>query len=197
MNIIKHRINQIKFYIGKYGFIKTVKKCIKTVIRRIIRFIKNEKELPYGDYGGWIKYNEPKDVDLKNKMKKKFDYAPKISVVVPMYNTKEKFFKELIKCMLDQTYSNWELCLADGSPKQNENFKKYINQDERIKYKFLNGNLGIAGNSNSAIEMATGDYIALLDHDDVLADYALYEVVYNLNKFPISNLSMRWVDSAI
>ena len=130
MNIIKHRINQIKFYIGKYGFIKTVKKCIKTVIRRIIRFIKNEKELPYGDYGGWIKYNEPKDSDLKNQIKKRFDYAPKISVVVPMYNTKEKFFKELIKCMLDQTYSNWELCLADGSPKQNENFKKYINQDE-------------------------------------------------------------------
>ena len=186
MNIFKHRINQIKFYIGKYGFIKTVKKCIKTVIRRIIRFIKNEKELPYGDYGGWIKYNEPKDSDLKNQMKKKFDFSPKISVVVPMYNTKEKFFKELIKCMLDQTYSNWELCLADGSPKQNENFKKYINQDERIKYKFLNGNLGIAGNSNSAIEMATGDYIALLDHDDVLADYALYEVVYNLNKFPNS-----------
>ena len=184
MNILRHRYNQIKFYIGKYGFIKTVKKCIKTVIRKIIRFIKNEKDLQYGDYGGWIKYNEPKDADLKKQMSVKFELEPKISVVVPMYNTKEKFFKELIKCMMDQTYSNWELCLADGSPKQNENLKKYYEQDERIKYKFLNGNLGIAGNSNAAIEMATGDYIALLDHDDVLADYALYEIVYNLNKFP-------------
>lgn len=184
MNILRHRYNQIKFYIGKYGFIKTVKKCIKTVIRKIIRFIKNEKDLQYGDYGGWIKYNEPKDADLKKQMSVKFELEPKISVVVPMYNTKEKFFKELIKCMMDQTYSNWELCLADGSPKQNDNLKKYYEQDERIKYKFLNGNLGIAGNSNAAIEMATGDYIALLDHDDVLADYALYEIVYNLNKFP-------------
>ena len=117
-------------------------------------------------------------------MKRKFDFEPKISVVVPMYNTKEKFFKELIKCMMDQTYSNWELCLADGSPKQNDNLKKYYEQDKRIKYKYLDGNLGIAGNSNAAIGMATGDYIALLDHDDVLADYALYEIVYNLNKFP-------------
>lgn len=186
MNIIKHRINQIKFYIGKYGLIKTIKKCIKTVLRKIIRTLKGEKDLQYGDYGGWIKYNEPKDADLKKQMKVKFKIAPKISVIVPMYNTKEKFFKDLVKCMIDQTYPNWELCLADGSPKQNENLKKYIEQDERIKYKFLGENKGIAGNTNAAIEMATGEYIALLDHDDILADYALYEVVYALNKFPNS-----------
>ena len=186
MNIIKHRINQIKFYIGKYGFIKTVKKCIKTVLRKIIRTLKGEKDLQYGDYGGWIKYNEPKDADLKKQIDVKFKIAPKISVIVPMYNTKEKFFKDLVNCMINQTYSNWELCLADGSPKQNEALKKYIDKDERIKYKFLGENKGIAGNTNAAIEMATGEYIALLDHDDVLADYALYEVVYSLNKFPNS-----------
>ncbi len=186
MNIIKHRINQIKFYIKKYGFVKTVKKCIKTVLRKVIRTLKGEKDLQYGDYGGWIKYNEPKDADLKKQMKVEFKIAPKISVIVPMYNTKEKFFKDLVNCMINQTYSNWELCLADGSPKQNENFKKYIEQDERIKYKFLNENKGISGNTNAAIEMATGDYIALLDHDDILADYALYEVVYAINKFPNS-----------
>ena len=186
MNIIKHRINQIKFYIGKYGLIKTVKKCIKTVLRKIIRTLKGEKDLQYGDYGGWIKYNEPKDADLKKQMNVKFKIAPKISVIVPMYNTKEKFFKDLVNCMINQTYSNWELCLADGSPKQNENLKKYIEKDERIKYKFLGENKGIAGNTNAAIEMATGDYIALLDHDDVLADYALYEVVYAINKYPNS-----------
>ena len=186
MNIIKHRINQIKFYIGKYGIIKTIKKCIKTVLRKVIRTLKGEKDLQYGDYGGWIKYNEPKDADLKKQMKVEFKIAPKISVIVPMYNTKEKFFKDLVNCMINQTYSNWELCLADGSPKQNENLKKYIEQDKRIKYKFLNENKGIAGNTNAAIEMATGDYIALLDHDDILADYALYEVVYAINKFPNS-----------
>lgn len=186
MNIITHRINQIKFYIKKYGFIKTIKKCIKTVIRKTIRFIKGEKDLQYGDYGGWIKFNEPKDADLKIQMKKKFKIAPKISVIVPMYKTKEKFFKELINCMKNQTYTNWELCLADGSPEKNENLEKYYENDDRIKYNFLNENLGIAGNTNAAIKMATGDYIALLDHDDVLADYALYEIVYAINKFPNS-----------
>ena len=186
MNIIKHRINQIKFYIGKYGFIKTVKKCIKTVLRKIIRFLKGEKDLQYGDYGGWIKYNEPKDADIKNQMKKKFSISPKISIVVPMYNTKEKFFKGLIDSVIAQSYPNWELCLADGSPKQNENFKKYYEKDERIKYKFLGENKGISGNTNEAIKMATGDFIALLDHDDLLAEYALYEVVYAINKFPNS-----------
>ena len=186
MNIIKHRINQIKFYIGKYGFIKTVKKCIKTVLRKIIRFLKGEKDLQYGDYGGWIKYNEPKDADLKVQMKKKFTIEPKISVIVPMYNTKEKFFRDLVNCMIAQTYTNWELCLADGSPEENANLKKYIEKDSRIKYNFLGENKGIAGNTNAAIEMATGDYIALLDHDDVLAEYALYEVVYAINKYPNS-----------
>ena len=184
MNIIIHRINQIKFYLGKYGLIKTIKKCIKTVLRKVVRFLKGEKELQYGDYIGWIKYNEPKDSDLKKQMKKKFAIEPKISVVVPMYNTKEKFFKDLVNCMINQTYSNWELCLADGSPNQNENLKKYIEKDSRIKYKFLNENKGISGNSNEAIKMATGDYIALLDHDDILADYAIYEVVNYLNRWP-------------
>lgn len=183
MNIIVHRFNQIKFYISKYGFIKTVKKCIKTVIRKTVRFLKGEKDLQYGDYGGWIKYNEPKDADLKLQMKKKFKIEPKISIVVPMYNTKEKFFKELVESLKRQTYSNWELCLADGSPEENNNLKKYMN-DDRIKYKFLNANKGIAGNSNEAVDMATGDYIALLDHDDILSEYALFEVVRTINTYP-------------
>ena len=184
MNLLKHRINQIKFYIKKYGFFKTIRKCIKVFIYRLIRIIKNEKELQYGDYGGWIKYNEPKDQDLKDQAKVKFEKSPKISVVVPMFNTKEKFLKEVVNSMLRQSYSNWELCLADGSPKENEDYKKYIEKDSRIKYKFLGENKGIAGNSNEAIKMATGEYIALLDHDDELAEYALYEVVKCINLNP-------------
>lgn len=181
MNIIKHRINQIKFYIQKFGLIKTIKKCIKTVLRKIYRVITHQQDLQYGDYGGWIRYNELSDADLKLQAKKKFDYMPKISIIVPMYNTKEKFLKELVKSVTGQSYSNWELCLADGSPEENEAYKKYL-KDERIKYKFLGGNKGIAGNSNAAIEMATGDYLALLDHDDTLSEYALYFVVEAINK---------------
>lgn len=182
MNIIKHRINQIKFYLGKYGFTKTVKKCIKTVLRKVIRFLKGEKDLQYGDYGGWIKFNEPKDADLKLQIKKIFKISPKISVIVPMYNTKEKFFKDLINSMINQTYANWELCLADGSPKLNENLKKMAEKDERIKYNFLGKNEGISGNTNEAIKMATGDYVGFLDHDDILSEEALFQVVKVINQ---------------
>jgi len=178
---IKHRINQVKYYIKKYGFFKTIWKCIKVVIRKIISL---GKDVNYGNYGDWIKVNEVKPNELKQQLDKKFEIQPKISIIVPMYNTKEKFFKELINSVLEQTYSNWELCFADGSPKINENLKKYYENDERIKYKFLNSNKGISENSNEAIKLATGDYIALLDHDDLLAPYALYEVVKMINKYP-------------
>lgn len=184
MDIIKHRINQIKFYIKKYGFFKTIIKCIKAVLIKIIRILKGEKDLTYGDYGGWIRFNEVRDSELKKQCKKQFLNSPKISVIVPMYKTKEKFLKDLIDCMEKQTYSNWELCLADGSPEENEKYKKYYENDERIKYKFLGENKGIAGNTNAAIEMATGEFIALLDHDDILAEYALFEVVKCINKNP-------------
>ena len=99
-----------------------------------------------------------------------------------MYNTKETFFKDLVECLKNQTYSNWELCLADGSPKVNKELEKYYINDERIKYKFLNKNAGISGNTNEALKMATGDYIGLLDHDDVLPVFALHEIVKCINE---------------
>ena len=181
---IPHRINQIKFYIKKYGFSKTIKKCIKVVLRKLKCIIQFKKDVNYGSYGDWIKVNEVKENELKLQCDKKFDLMPKISLIVPMYNTKEKFFKELVDSVISQTYSNWELCLADGSPKQNVKLKKIAEKDERIKYNFLNDNKGISGNSNEAIKMATGEYIALLDHDDLLAKYALFEVVKMINKYP-------------
>ena len=184
MSPLRNIYNQVKFYLGKYGFFKTIKKCIKVAFIKIKRFIKGEKDPQYGDYGDWIRSNEVGNMELIAQRKKVFDNMPKISVIVPMYKTKEKFFKELVNSVISQTYKNWELCLADGSPEKNDDFKKYYEKDERIKYKFLNENKGIAGNTNSAIEMATGEYIALLDHDDVLSEYALYEVVNQINKSP-------------
>ena len=184
MSPIRNIYNQIKFYLGKYGFFKTIKKCIKVGFIKLKRWIKGEKDPQYGDYGDWIWANEVGNSELASQRKKTFEKNPKISVIVPMYNTPEKFFKDLVDCMIKQTYKNWELCLADGSPKPNENFKKYIEKDNRIIYKILEENKGISGNTNSAISMATGDYIALLDHDDILSEYALYEVVNCINKYP-------------
>ena len=105
----------------------------------------------------------------------------KFSVLVPLYNTPEKFLKEMIESVEAQTYKNWELCLADGSDSEHsfvgEICKKYADGDKRIKYEKLEKNLGISENTNACIRMATGDYIALFDHDDLLHPSALYEVM--------------------
>ncbi len=105
----------------------------------------------------------------------------KFSVLVPLYNTPESFLKAMIESVQAQTYRNWELCLADGSDKENsyvgEICKKYADGDKCIKYERLERNLGISENTNACIRMATGEYIALFDHDDLLHPSALYEVM--------------------
>ena len=98
-----------------------------------------------------------------------------------MDNTPENFLRDMIDSVLAQTYPDWELCLADGSNMENDHVRQicsqYSESDERIKYQKLERNLGIAANSNACIEMSTGDYITLLDHDDVLHPAALFNVM--------------------
>ena len=176
---IKNRINEVKYYYKKYGFFRTIKKSFIKIIRIIFGIHGEERE----NYKRWIKNNEPSKQELEEQRNKKFDYMPKISIVVPMYNTPIKFFKELVECMENQTYSNWELCLADGSEVQNEELKEiYSNGDERIKYSFIGENKGISGNTNEALKLVTGDYVGLLDHDDLLPVFSIYEIVKCINE---------------
>lgn len=135
-------------------------------------------------YQIWINKNEPNEEELEKQKNTKFDINPKISIIIPMYNTPEKFFEELVDELIEQTYPNWELCLADGSPEKNEKLEKIYKKDKRIKYKFIGKNKGISGNTNAALELATGDFIALLDHDDLLPRFSLYEIVKCINKNP-------------
>ena len=128
-------------------------------------------------YAKWIKQNEPNKKELTIQRKTKFEIQPKISIVVPVYNTPKKFFEELVKSLQKQTYSNWELCLADGSPEPIKYMQQYPKKDNRIKYKIIGENKGISGNTNEALTLATGDFIGLLDHDDLLPQFSLYEVV--------------------
>ena len=115
-----------------------------------------------------------------------FPYEPVISIIVPLYNTPEKFFRELLDSVRMQSYKKWELCLADGSTDPDSCTLKIgpeeAAKDERIKYSKLDGNYGIAGNTNAAVELSSGDYIGLLDHDDLLSHRALYEVVKAINE---------------
>ena len=181
---IKHVIHEIKYYSKQYGIIKTIKKCFAKVFTKIKHIVCNKKLHTMDDYHRWIYFNEPKEKDLEEQRKMKFEIEPKISIIVPMYNTNEKYFEELVNGMIDQTYSNWELCLADGSENESESIKRICSKDKRIKYKFLNSNNGISANSNEALKLTTGDYIGLLDHDDLLPKFALYEVVKTINENP-------------
>lgn len=101
----------------------------------------------------------------------------KFSVLVPLYNTDKKFLREMIDSVRAQTYTGWELCLADASDAAHSYVGKiaaeYAKSDPRVKYRRLEKNLGISGNTNECRKMATGDYIALLDHDDLIAPHAL------------------------
>lgn len=181
---ITHIKNQINYYLKKYGVIKTIKKCISKVLKKIKFIIKNRNIIAMDDYHKWIYFNEPTEKQIEEQRKTKFKLKPKISVIVPMYNTKVEYFNELVGCLIGQTYTNWELCLADGSEKENKEILKICEKDDRIKYKFLNSNDGISANTNEALKLATGDYIALLDHDDLLPVFALYEIVNAINENP-------------
>lgn len=135
-------------------------------------------------YKKWIDENEPSKKELEEQRNTKFKIQPKISIVVPVYNTPQKFFEELVKSLQKQTYSNWELCLADGSPEPIAYMQEYPKKDNRIKYKIIGENKGISGNTNEALTLATGDFIGLLDHDDLLPVFSLYEVVKAINENP-------------
>ena len=135
-------------------------------------------------YIKWIKNNEPTKKELEEQRNYTFAIQPKISIVVPVYQTPENFFQELVESLQNQTYSNWELCLADGSPEPISYMKEYPRKDSRIKYKVIGENKGISGNTNEALTLVTGDFIGLLDHDDLLPAFSLYEVVKAINENP-------------
>lgn len=142
------------------------------------------EEVPYGP---WYDAYVPTREELEKQKKRKWKYAPKISVVVPAYETPEKFLCQMIDSLLEQTYENWELCIVDASPgnaSMEYVLREYANKDSRIQWKKLEKNLGIADNTNAAFSMASGDFVGLLDHDDLLAPNALYEIAAALEKEP-------------
>mgnify|MGYP002543710753 CR=1 FL=1 len=135
------------------------------------------------DYDLWLKKNTITEAELEKQKKYEFTYNPKISIIVPTYETPKIFLREMIESVQRQTYSNWELCIADGSVSDQvmQVIQTYAQADKRIIAKKLMKNKGIADNTNAAITMASGEYIALLDHDDLLAPDALFEVVRCVN----------------
>ena len=139
------------------------------------------------DYGEWYDLTKPTEEDLKAQRETHFEYEPLFSVVIPVYKTPERYLKEMLDSILDQTYGQWEVCIADGSPRGQDVekvLKKYAEKDPRIHYEILGGNRGIAGNTNAALSMAAGDFVILADHDDTIPPQAFYEVAKTINKHP-------------
>ena len=142
------------------------------------RFFSHKKQIRASVAAGSVVLSE---VERQAQEQTKFNKNIKISVIVPLYNTPEDFLCEMIESVMAQTYANWELCLADGSEKEHTKVgticKLYEKKDNRIRYKKLSYNGGISYNTNKALEMVTGEYVGLLDHDDLLHPAALFEVM--------------------
>lgn len=172
-------------YLQHNGTRATIRKILSKVLQ-VLNHPTTQNSLD--TYQIWIKNNEPTKKELEAQKNINFKYSPKISIVVPMYKTDINFFKDLILSVQNQTYTNWELCLADGSPEENNALKTFFDKDARIKYYFIGENKGISGNTNEAIKMVTGDYIGLLDHDDTLPPFSLFEVVKCINNNPEAEL---------
>ena len=152
--------------VTQYGSVSAVRKKIKS---------KKKLKKRYAELGT---LSFPDAQRRKEEEEKTYDTKLTFSILVPLYNTPVDFLKEMIDSVVTQTYKDWELCLADGSDDGHayvgEMCLKYAENDSRIKYQKLLKNEGISGNTNECYKMATGEFIALFDHDDVLHPSVLY-----------------------
>ncbi len=141
-------------------------------------------------YQEWIKQNDtrtPQQLDDMRRQMAAFSHRPKISVLMPVYNVDVKWLKMAIDSVRGQLYENWELCIADdASPNADIRplLEQYAASDERIKVVFREKNGHISENSNSALALCSGEWTALMDHDDLLPEHALFEVVKVLQTHP-------------
>ncbi len=128
--------------------------------------------------------------ELREQKKRNFMKDITFSIVVPTFHTPEAFLRQMIESVLGQTFCRVELCIADGSTEDmvEQIVKEYQKRDDRIKYLRLSENKGISENTNEGLKMATGDYIGLLDHDDILEPHALYEMRMAIAKNPAADV---------
>ena len=169
MKITLYKVIKGFRYLRHYG----MKKFLVRVGERL-----EPDEVPYGPW--YEKHRITKEEwERQRTDSDSWENRPLVSVCVPLYRTQETFLTQMIESVQKQSYANWQLCLADGTPDDSvkQLVKKYCREDARICYRHLEENLGIAENTNAAFAMAEGVWIGLLDHDDILAPDAFYEVL--------------------
>ena len=180
------------------AYLTTYQDVARTGMNPLLHYLKHgryEGRLAVSKFGEaayqrWIDANDTlsyDDIGLIKKHIAGFDRKPLISVVVPVYNTYETYLRELVAALQNQFYENWELCIADdASPALyiKPLLQEFCEQDARIKYVVRPSNGHISAATNSALTLATGDFIALVDHDDLLPPHALYEIAAEVNAHP-------------
>ncbi len=197
---LKRIFGFIHFMFTKPGF-KIARKIIKAGFRRLyliaedrpvkIVFLdeENENSGKFGNYNEWM-HNKLNFEELNKEYLsgiQSIKNKPKISIIIPVYNPPVEFLKKAIESVIFQLYDNWELCIADDcstNPQIKRLLNSYTLKDKRIKVVFRPQNGHISACSNSALELATGEYIFCLDHDDLLTQNCLFEVVKHINEHP-------------
>jgi len=159
---------------------------------RIFKFGYRGEEIHQDPISSWIQKRlaSPEELEKQRMAVSSFGEQPLFSFITPVYNPPIEIFKELIQSIFDQTYSNWEVCLADGGddPMISKMIQRLSEQDPRIKFIKLDQNYGISGNSNRALEMAEGEFIVICDHDDLVEPNLLFEAVKLINEQPATDM---------
>lgn len=182
MKITPYRIKKGIRYLRHYG------------VQAFLNRLRDKLEPEDVPYGPWFEKYKAGTEELARQAKQegRLLSRPLISIVVPCYQTPQKYLTEMMDSVRAQSYGNWQLCLADATPSEEvgQVVEEYCRerQDTRIRYCRLEENKGIAGNTNAGIALASGEWIALLDHDDLLAPEALYEVALLINREPQTEL---------
>ncbi len=166
----EYAIKKVGAYLKHYGVSELLKKFI-------------ERRSDRDNYMEIRKSELSDDAELERQRGVVFDYEPVISIIIPVYNAPKDAFVKTLLSVKEQTYSKWELCINDAGDNQVEAVvREVFSEDSRVKYNYSDTRLGISLNSNKALKMATGDYVALLDHDDLLEKDALYYMVKAVNE---------------
>ena len=170
---IQKTIQKGLVYLRKRGIRKTVRKTVLHIDRKRLeqRFARSM----------W-----PTAEELEAQRNTVFRRKIRFSVIVPLYNTPQDVLREMVESVRKQSYPDWELCLADGSDASHEDVGAYCRrqaaEEPRVRYRKLERNEGISGNTNAALDMAAGEYVALFDHDDLLMPNALYEMARKIEE---------------
>lgn len=168
LRFIWKKVRRVRAVLSKYGAAGSIRRTFQKI---------NQKRTGKGE---WNRILIPASV-RKAQEETQFPRNIRFSILVPLYNTPIRFLDEMIDSCRQQTYKNWELCLADGSDEAHKDVEEFCiemqKKDSRVRYQKIEKNLGISGNTNICFEMATGEYIALFDHDDILHPSVLFECI--------------------